>query len=472
MKKRSGTVVAAWSIAGASVALCAAGFWLTATNGTATAAVTVLLTLVVDSVVGALVVSRAARNSTGWVLLGIGLVGSLSWFLWDYGYTVLVLGPSWLPLGELAIWFAGSIWILAAGSGLASLLVRLPDGNVPSRWRWVDPVALAGGVAVMISLAVAPTLASAGLNRPSHFGVPALAGFVLWLRWAGYAVLAAAVLGAVAALVSRLVHARGDEREQLKWIGAAAALNAIALVYGLGRQVFGGEILFAAFTPFFIATAALPAAIGVAVLKYRLYDIDLVINRALVYGGLTAMLAGLYTFWVGLTQRLVTFSGQKSDLVILLTAFFGAAAFTPVKNWLQKTVDKRFAVHDPASQVDSMREQVQVVVNVLDAQRIARRLVDECASTYGARYAALSLTTGGNGLPFYAFGEESAAVVLRISMHSRGQEVGVLSLSERRRGLVYTQRDQSALQLYADTVAEAIDLWEVALRREPAAAAR
>jgi len=456
--------VIAWTLAVVAVASAVAGTWLSAQNGTGTAALAVILTLIVDGIVGAIVMTRPVPNNTGWILLGISLIGSVGWLMWDYGYRVVTLGPSWLPAGLFVFWLASWIWIPAFGVGLPSLLVRLPDGKAPARWARVDVLGAIGSAAVMLSIALMPGALFAPLPPTNPYGIPGAEGWLLALRWAGYSVIVVALTAGVAALVIRLNHARGDQREQLKWIVSGAAVSAVALVYGLITQVLEHQNLFDALTPFLVSTVALPATIGVAILHYRLYDIDLVINRALVYGGLTAMLAGLYTFWVGLTQRLVAFSGQKSDIALLLTAFAGAAAFTPVKSWLQKTVDRRFAVHDPASAVDSMREQIEVIVNVLDAQRIARRLVDDSATTYRARYVALALGSDGQAEPFHAAGDPDARIALRIMLHCQGRELGVLSLSERRGGLPYTPRDEKALQLCADAVAEAIGLWEAALR--------
>ena len=461
--------VAAWALALVAVASCVAGVWLSTENRTSTAAIAVIFTLIVDAVVGAIVITGPFPNNTGWILIGIGFLGGVGWLLWDYGYRAIMFGPSWLPFGEFTFWFASWVWIPAFGVGLPSLIVRLPDGRAPGRWARVDAIGALGSAAVIFSIAAMPGLIYPPVPVANPYGIAGAEGWLLALRWTGYAVIAVAVIAAVVALLRRLERARGDQRQQLKWIVSGAAVSAVALVYGLITQVVSHENLFEALTPFLVSTVALPASIGVAILHYRLYDIDLVINRALVYGGLTAMLAGLYTFWVGLTQRLVAFSGQKSDIALLMTAFAGAAAFTPVKNWLQRTVDRKFAVHDPASMVDSMREQIEVIVNVLDAQRIARRLVDDSAATYRARYVSLALGSDGDAAPFHSAGDPSAGVALRIMLRCGERDLGVLSLSERRGGIPYTARDQRALQLCADAVADAIDLWEAPLRTQAAA---
>jgi hypothetical protein len=454
--------VLAWTLCAFAVAFGVAATWLASLNGTGTANQAVILTQIVAAIVGAIVASRLPRAATGWILLGVGLLSGVGWILWEYGFRALVFGPGWLPFGPLAFALGSWIWIPAAGAGLPALLVRLPDGHLAPRWRWVDPTAVLGSAAVMFSIAAMPGPFDPRARLANPYALTGAEAWLVGLRWVGYGLVAVAIAGSLASLLVRMRHARGDEREQIKWITSSAALIAAALLYGLVRQVLG-EPLFEALTPFFVSTVALPVAIGIAVLKYRLYDIDLVINRTLVYGGLTAMLAGLYAFWVGLTQRLVAFSGQRSDLVILLTAFVGAAAFTPVKNWLQKTVDKRFAVRDPASVVESMREQIEVIVNVLDARRIARRLVDDAVNTYQARSASLFLGANGETVPFHTRGDPSAKTALRIVLHSEGRELGVLSLAERRGGAVYTPRDLRVLQLYADAVAEAMDLSDAAL---------
>jgi hypothetical protein len=467
--------ILAWTLGGIAIAFTSVEIWLSGQNGTAAPASIANLTLLLVAGVGALIASRQPRDATGWILLGIGLIGGLGGLLWDYGYRAIVFPEPWLPLGPLAFWVGSWIWVPAVGAGLPALLVRLPDGRVHAPWQPIDGLVVVGSLAVLISMAVSPGPLDATLKLPNPYALTGADSWLVALRWTGYGLLTVAFVGSVTSLVMRFRDATGDEREQMKWITGAAAIVTAALLYGIGRQVFAHENLFAALTLFFVATLALPIGIGIAVLKYRLYDIDLVINRTLVYGGLTAMLAGLYTFVVGLTQRLVAFSGQRSDIVILLTAFVGAATFTPVKNWLQKTVDTRFAVHDPASVVDSLRQQIEVIVNVLDAQRIARRLVEDSASTYQAKYVALSLGRDQQAVPLYTYGDASANFALKIVLHCQGEERGVLSLGPRRGGAVYAKRDETALQLCADAVAEAINLWEGALRLKvdgPGASAR
>jgi hypothetical protein len=274
--------------------------------------------------------------------------------------------------------------------------------------------------------------------------------------------VATAVLVSVLALAGRMSRSRGDEHEQVKWIATSGAIIACALIYGFGRQALAGEALYDALVPFLVATATLPVSIGVAVLKYRLYDIDLIINRALVYGTMTAGLAGLYALSLSLTQILVGATGQRSAAAILLTAFVGSTAFTPAKGRIQQAVDRRFSVRDPVANVNSLRAQVEIVAQVLDAQRIARRLVDDLAADYQARFVSLSLNIDGQMVPFHTSGDLNDRVAMAISLRSRDREVGVLSLGERIGGVSYKPRDHHAVQQCADAVGDVIDLMRVA----------
>ena len=464
---RPSPALVGWGLAGIAIALTVGDVWMAAEDGTSGPPQLVNLTLIVVAVVGAIVISRRPSDATGWILCGMALIGGLGGFLWDYGYRSLVFGVGPASAGWYAIWIGSWVWIAALGAGLPALFVRLPDGQITARWRGVDWLAVLGSLAVMLSIATSTGfLDNTGHNLDNPFAIPSLEGLMVVVRWLGYALLGVAFVASVASLLLRFRNATGDERQQIKWITSAGVVVSAALIYGLLRQAITHESLFVALTPLLVSTIALPIGIGIALLKYRLYEIDLVINRTLVYGGLTALLAGLYTFVVGLTQKLVFFSGQRSDLVILLTAFIGAATFTPVKSWLQRTVDRRFAVHDPASVVDSMREQIEVIVNVLDAHRIARRLVEDSAATYQARGVSLVLGSNGETAPFHTWGDGSTARVLEVPLHSQGRELGVLWLGARRGGAAYTARDQRALQQCADAVAEAISLWEGALRRQ------
>ena len=187
--------------------------------------------------------------------------------------------------------------------------------------------------------------------------------------------------------VSQIMKAQ--EREQIKWFVSSAALAAIALTNSLWLL-----------RPFpwidnlvILTVMAVPIAAGIGILKYRLYDIDVVINRTLVYGPLTAILAGGYVAVTGLTQRLfVATTGQKSDAAIALTTLGIVTLFTPLKSRLQGIVDKAFKeTNDPARQLKKIEEQIRSVVQVMDAQQMVHWSLEKVASAFDAQAAAVYL---------------------------------------------------------------------------------
>jgi hypothetical protein len=460
-------VVVPWAIAVVTFSLCSTDLWLSRINGTIGPAQLVQVTTLGCAVIGALLASRRTRNPVGWILCAIALTAGFSPLVWDYGYHAVVIAPGSAPFGPEALWVGDWIWMPIAGFALPALAVRLPNGHAGRGWRTVDWLAVTGTTGLMLATALAPGGLDIRTSARNPFGVDGAQAFLTGVLWLGYALVAAAVIASVASLAARIRKAHGDEREQIKWIGGAGAIVALALAYGFVRQVFFGQVLFDALVPFFMSSVALPISIGVAVLKYRLYDINLIINRALVYGSLTAGLAGLYALSVGVTQGLLSVSGQRSEVAILITAFVAAAAFTPVKAWLQAAVDTRFAVHDPVAELNSFRERIDVVVNTLDPRRMARQLVDHLGASFQARFVLLSLESDGHIAPFYSTGSPTGDPALTILLRSQGREIGVLALGDRRGGAAYTAHDQKALELCAGSLAEAFALRTATVQTAP-----
>ena len=254
--------------------------------------VAISIGLATFATVGALVASRLPRNPIGWIFCFIGLgLGNLSSAYSDYA----LASPDSLPAGEIAAW--AYYWLgLSFFPLFAFVLLLFPTGRLPSR-RWRPFAWLAAGVSVVIILLVMftpgplPDLPS--VHNP--FGVQALEVFRDSIG-GPYLVffVVPILLVSTASLVLRFRRARGEERQQLKWLATAAAL--IGVILTLSPLVFwlspGLEELWGLFI--FLAWAAFPISVGVAILRYRLYDIDVVINRTLVYGSLTAMLVAMY----------------------------------------------------------------------------------------------------------------------------------------------------------------------------------
>ena len=256
-------------------------------------------TLIVSfSVVGALIASHRPENPIGWIFLAVGFFYGLLSAGDEYAIYALLTNPGALPWGAEASWLGQWIWAPGLGLILVFLPLLFPDGHPPShRWR---PVAWLGGLsiglAVVSSMIVlwperGPALVT-GDESPSHV-VQVLVVFV------AIPMMLLAGLGAVISLFVRFRRARGEERQQIKWFASAAALTLVwILVFGVIVEELlsaeGGlpEVIVA--LSGLLVIPSIPIATGIAILRYRLYDIDLIINRTLVYGSLTAMLALIY----------------------------------------------------------------------------------------------------------------------------------------------------------------------------------
>jgi hypothetical protein len=302
--------------------------------------------------VGALIASRRPRNAIGWILLAEGLL----WMflgLTDYYslYGVARPGSVPFPVGVAAV--NNFMWVPAVGLLGTYVFLLFPDGRLPSR-RWRPLAWLSGTVIVLVSILVGlspgPLQNLGGIRNPF-----ALEGYP-WLENVAYIVLPLlplCMVASVLSLVMRYRRSRGEERQQIKWIAFAASfvglLYLIAMVCAL---IFPSEAWFQAGSPLWLdllGYAALssftlvPVAIGFAVLRYRLYDIDILINRTLVYGSLTVMLVLVYVgSVVGLQYLFRALTGQESQLAIVASTLAIAALFNPLRLRVQAVVDRLF----------------------------------------------------------------------------------------------------------------------------------
>jgi hypothetical protein len=332
------------------------GDWFTA--GTVSDALYALLFLAFPFV-GALVASRRPKNPIGWILLADGLLWMLLTVIDSYSrYGVARPGsvPFPVTIGALANTL---LWVPTVGLlGIYTILL-FPDGKLPSR-RW-RPLALFSGV-VIVLLSVAGMLAPGPLENQggvrNPFGLEALP----WLVGATNIItplLPLCILASAVSMVLRFRRSRGEVREQIKWIAFAASfvglLYLIAMSIGviftvalsgddgsLPSPPWWFDILFSVAV---LGFAGVPVAIGFAVLKYRLYDIDIIINRTLVYGSLTATLVALYFGGVAATQtilRALTGQTDQPQLAVVVSTLVIAALFNPLRRRIQSFIDRRF----------------------------------------------------------------------------------------------------------------------------------
>jgi len=320
-----------------------------ATRGPVVLGIGFVLVFVSFATVGALVASRQPGNLIGWVFCALGLFLPLAGASEEYALYALVTHPGSLPGGEvmawLAAWFAGAINFAM----LAFVLLLFPDGRLLSRrWRFVVWVNL---IAVLLIFAwnfEPGQIESLGLLKVANpFGVAGAGALLKALGEIGFfLVFAVAIAGAIS-LVIRFRRSRGDERQQIKWFVFAGAVFcavlAVAPVLWTLPLSLATEWIWP--TLFLLGLGTIPAATGVAILKYRLYDIDILINRTLVYGSLSALLALVYIGGVATTQAIfrgLTGQQEQPQLAIVVSTLVIAALFTPLRRRVQRFIDRRF----------------------------------------------------------------------------------------------------------------------------------
>jgi hypothetical protein len=296
-------------------------------------AVPYVLAMLSAATVGAVLASRRPRHPVGWLLLALGasvVAGAVTEAYASYG---LLARPGALPAARWAAVYTDGSWV-AWPALVGFVLLLTPTGTLPSPgWRWWARTAAA---AAALAAALRPgTLDTPFESVPNPIAVGAVPLQVAAYLAAVVNILAVPVAGV--SLVARFRRARGVERQQLRWVALAAALSAMAAAVVLLGMATGTEALYGWATGVYVAV--LPLAIGAAIARYRLYDLDRIISRTLAYALLTVLLGGGYAAVVlGLGQLL----GRQSSLVVAGATLAVAAVFQPARRRVQDAVDRRF----------------------------------------------------------------------------------------------------------------------------------
>ncbi|HEX6676610.1 MAG TPA: hypothetical protein VF486_16490 [Actinomycetes bacterium] len=286
------------------------------------------LVAVSAATVGAVLASRRPRHPVGWLLLALGL-----WFVYGYASWVLLAWRGAPPAVGSAVLDANVVVIPAL---IGFVLLLTPTGRLPSpRWRWWARVAAAAAVAGLVSLALGP-FREPDQSVANPLAVTALAGPLLVVRGVALAVAGLAIPVGAWSLVVRFRRARGVERLQLRWLVVATAPVGVAVAALATQALTGNEVDLGWLAG--VCLAVLPLAIGAAVLRYRLYDLDRIVSRTLAYGLLTLLLGGYAAAVLGLGQLL----GRDSPLVVAAATLAVAALFQPARQRVQQGVDRRF----------------------------------------------------------------------------------------------------------------------------------
>ncbi|MEO5634919.1 hypothetical protein [Gaiella sp.] len=345
--KRPWTWWLAWGVCGAVFALAFATGMLDEitpapdeVDESLLADIGIVIAFLAFATVGALVASRLPRNAIGWLFLACPLLGFVAAFSAEYAYRAYVADPGGLPAGALFGWLVLWTWYPAlVAIGLVILL--FPDGRVPGRrWRpvlWAYIVFAALGVA---GAAVYPgVIDESWPGQPRNpLGIEGLKPVLDGSNLIGTVAIFALLLAILASAVVRFRRSKGDERQQLKWMLVAAVLVFAHIVVS---ETIGMPDTIVNFM-FGLAIATIPIAAGIAMLKYRLYDVDVVIRKTLVYVPLTIMLGAAYVgVVIGLQALLQPLTGG-SDLAIAASTLIVAALFLPVRSRVQRFVDRRF----------------------------------------------------------------------------------------------------------------------------------
>jgi hypothetical protein len=309
--------------------------------GSGLGAISVLVTAIVAGfgVLGVLIASRHPRNPIGWLFCGIALTGSL--MALARGVAELWLEGKGVPtaLGETAAVYGDMSWILVILPAATFLLLLFPNGRPPSpSWRVVAWCAGAGIALLLLGESLLPGPLDDYPEVVNPYGVDGWVPEVL--AAIAFLALMVAIVGSPLSLIMRFRRAGREQRQQIKWLALAGAVAGVTFVLALASYealpagVADGAIM--------LSILMLPVAAGMAILRHRLYDIDVVINRTLVYGALTATLAAAYLGSVLLLQLALSPLTEESDLAIAGSTLAVAALFRPARARIQRAVDRRF----------------------------------------------------------------------------------------------------------------------------------
>ncbi len=393
--------------------------------------------------IGGLIAYRLPANRMGWILLSAAIVNGTTAVFFQYLTHTLLVARGSLPGVEWVAWLNSIVGGLTYPGIVVLIMLFFPDGMLPSRrWVWLIWADLLFTLLNAFVGIVDPTpLQSAGLppvRNPT--GMATFTGLQSGpLGYAPFFGVMLIVLAAVASLVVRLRRARGEERQQVRWVvyalGVATILNILLSLSSLvippnpqGRiigNVISNVLVVMGFG------VALPAAIGVAILKYRLYDIDVVINRTVVFGALAAFITAVY---VGIVVGIGTLIGSQSEanvpLSILATAVV-AVAFQPVRERVQRFAN-RLVYGKRATPYEVMADFSERMSETLAPEEVLPRMAEAAARGVGADAArvGVQLPNGGERAVWWPREHPQDSLRQRVSVNYQGREVGEIAVAK------------------------------------------
>jgi signal transduction histidine kinase len=428
----------AWIVYLAFLGITGLGVFFFLLNGSAVLdLVTLLLAFVSNGTVGLMVASRRPRNAIGWILLGLVTLIAAANLGQQYGEYGLLTRPGSLPAARWIV--AIGTWSWPAGLFLGIFLFLLfPDGRPASpRWNLLLKLGALGYVLANASFVLTPGELDArpvilrnplGVEGPGHVIVN-IFGLI------GFPLIIATFIGGIVSLILRYRRSQGVERQQLKWFAFAGAIvGAVFLLTGLWDLIIPEWVARVTDAlPFLVV----PVAIGVAILKYRLYDIDLVINKTLVYGSLAGFITAVY---VGVVVGIGTLFGRGDEpnlgLSILATAVV-AVAFQPVRERVQHLAN-RLVYGKRATPYEVLSEFSHRMASTYAAEEILPRMARILAEGTGAAQARVWLRVAGELTPAASWPEDAGngqapdphQADLLVEVTHQGEDLGALSISK------------------------------------------
>lgn len=339
--------------------------------------------------VGALLATRRPGNAIGWLFCGTGILATAVFLGSQYAVYGLLTEPGSLPRPELGAWLYEWTGFVAGSVTATFVLMLFPDGRLPSRaWRPVPWLTGVGIVVAASSLAFRPGSLLLSVFVENPLAIAAAQDAILTMALVGLGLLLGAIVLSIASLGIRYRRARVAERQQIKWIAYVAGLHAAAFTI----STFFVRDLGPA--PVALAGAAIPIATGIAILRHRLYDIDVLLKRTVVYGGTSAAIALVFFLSILALQAVLRPITAGSELAIAASTLGGLALFQPIRRRIQDTVNHRFdrSRYDASVALDAFADQLRDEVD-LDALRAD--LLGAVRQTMAPAHASLWLRRPG-----------------------------------------------------------------------------
>jgi two-component system NarL family sensor kinase len=443
----------AWALVGLAATVVTLGLVLEAVNGHVFGPTDESWSLIPIAIgfplVGALVARRQPHNALAWVYLGSGLGAGLALFAYGYARYALVTDPGALPGGRAIAWVSSWVWLTGGTLILTFGLLLFPDGHLPSRrWRLVAWVAGGSTVARVGANALMP---GPLVNHPvarNPLGIPQAGAALRLIDGIGLGLFVVAAAGSVGAVLVRFGRGRQRERQQLKWLAYAMAMLLVAsALYWVPSTTPLAEVLLLG------AITFIPIAIAIAILKYRLFDIDLLINRTLVYTVLTLVLVGAYVSVVAIAR--VILQGHAAAGVSVAATALVAVLFAPVRSWLQRRADRLLYGdrHDPHAALSRLGRRLAATG---PPEALLPSMVETVAESLRLPYVGVRIDTDQEAATPTVEHGRLVGKPLRLPLVHQGTQVGELLLGQRTPGEGFSTADHRVLAELATQAAVAV----------------